>query len=718
MPTLDPLAITPAWHPDVQHMNLLKACLLPEQDAVEFWLSWRSSVSDLGDADLESLKLFPLLCENVGKYIHPDEQAILKGTQRRVWSENQILMSFAKQIVSDLNNQDVPVMLLKGASLALQGIYPSLKLRCLGDVDLMVAPEQLNKVAAILEEGGWSIPEGFDGSIGTERMIKKLHAFSTVTDRLQELMPSRSIDIHWRLSMLLDDEVLNREFWQRATESRFHNLPVMIMSPEDQLLHLCLHGARAWESIAAPTEKKDSIVWIADCVRLARAFPNLDWNKIVISANRRGVALQVLSALKLLKTNFLPSIPEEIFRNSSKNGRVSRMEELVLFSTTSPRKGAGRGVPLKLSFYRELFKRKGSCRLNRVNGLVLWGELSSYALLSVWNWSRMMARRAADLAVPGLVEFIHAKRKAQTLDRWRIAKSLLNDVAVEPLFKPQPFTAVDSFTTGIEGPNCDADGNVYAVNYLENGTVGRVTPDGLAEVFVKLDEGSIPNGIVFDQKGFMYVADYKKHNVFKIELATRRITCHAHEPRMNQPNDLAITGDGTIFASDPNWSDKTGKVWRIDTDGSIALVADQMGTTNGIEVSPDGKTLYVNESVQRRVWRFDITETGLSNKRLFKRFLRGSLDGMRCDVEGNLYVTRYGTGKVAILDSAGRTVREVDVPGLRPSNLCFGGPDGRTLYVTEVDYGRLVKIRVDKVGLAWQRFRQAEGTKGDLKVGM
>ncbi|MBX9690860.1 MAG: SMP-30/gluconolactonase/LRE family protein, partial [Cyanobacteria bacterium] len=120
-----------------------------------------------------------------------------------------------------------------------------------------------------------------------------------------------------------------------------------------------------------------------------------------------------------------------------------------------------------------------------------------------------------------------------------------------------------------------------------------------------------------------------------------------------------------------------------------------------------GRTLYVNESVQRRIWRFDITKEGLANKRLFKQFLRGSLDGMRCDVEGNLYVTRYGTGKIAILSPAGDTLREFAVPGSRPSNLCFGGPDGKTLYITEVDCGRLLEVRVDKVGLAWQRFRES-----------
>lgn len=75
---------------------------------------------------------------------------------------------------------------------------------------------------------------------------------------------------------------------------------------------------------------------------------------------------------------------------------------------------------------------------------------------------------------------------------------------------------------------------------------------------------------------------------------------------MNQPNDLAIMADGTLFASDPNWPKETGQIWRIDTDGTTHRVANGMGTTNGIDVSPDGKTLYVNESKQRNLWAFPI----------------------------------------------------------------------------------------------------------------
>jgi sugar lactone lactonase YvrE len=279
----------------------------------------------------------------------------------------------------------------------------------------------------------------------------------------------------------------------------------------------------------------------------------------------------------------------------------------------------------------------------------------------------------------------------------------------EKLFVATPLTAEKSFTPGIEGPACDRKGNIYAVNFARQQTIGKLTPDGNAEVFVKLPGKSTGNGIVFDRKGMMYVADYVGHNVLRIDMATKKITVFAHEARMNQPNDLAITLDDTLYANDPAWDRGTGQIWRIDRDGKVTLVAEKMGTTNGIEVSPNGKNLYVNESVQRNVWAFDIGKDGsLSGKRLVKKFDDHGSDGMRCDIDGNLYITRYAKGTVVVLSPDGKVLHEIDVLGARPSNLCFGGPDGRTVYVTEVTKQRLVLFRVDRPGLSWQRWQKSK----------
>ena len=132
-----------------------------------------------------------------------------------------------------------------------------------------------------------------------------------------------------------------------------------------------------------------------------------------------------------------------------------------------------------------------------------------------------------------------------------------------------------------------------------------------------------------------------------------------------------------------------------------------MGTTNGIDVSPDGKTLYVNESKQHDIWAFTIHADGtLGEKRLVKHFPDFGFDGMRCDAKGNLYIARYGKGTVTVMSPDGKELHEIDVLGKSPSNLCFGGVDGRTVYVTEVTKRRVLRFRTDEAGLAWERWRE------------
>ncbi|RKU20396.1 gluconolactonase [Candidatus Poribacteria bacterium] len=277
----------------------------------------------------------------------------------------------------------------------------------------------------------------------------------------------------------------------------------------------------------------------------------------------------------------------------------------------------------------------------------------------------------------------------------------------EELFISQEFTPVNGFTSGIEGPACDAAGNLYAVNYERQHTIGKVTPDGTESVFVELPTGSIGNGIRFNSEGFMFIADYTNHNVLKVDMNTREISVHAHESTMNQPNDLAIGANDMLYASDPKWDASTGQIWRVDTDGKVTLLEAEMGTTNGIEVSPDEKVLYVNESAQRNVWAYDLSPEGdISNKRLLIQFPDFNMDGMRCDIEGNLYITRHGKGTVAKLSPAGEVLLEVELTGKLCSNIAFGGPDGRTCYVTMADRGNIEVFRADIPGRSWQLFEK------------
>lgn len=284
------------------------------------------------------------------------------------------------------------------------------------------------------------------------------------------------------------------------------------------------------------------------------------------------------------------------------------------------------------------------------------------------------------------------------------------EIRVEPgeaLYQAVALTPAEAFTQGIEGPACDREGNVYAVNFQREGTIGRVTPDGKADLFVALPEGSTGNAIRIDPQGRAFVADYTGHQILRIDLASRRVETLVAEPQFHQPNDLTRAADGTLFASDPDWENATGQIWRITPAGEAARVAEGLGTTNGIALSPDGHTLYVSESEQRHVWAFPVEDGGrLGAKRLLCAFPDHGLDGIRADVAGDLYVTRHGKGTVAQISPEGKTIREIGVLGSRPSNLCFGGRDGRTVYVTEVEHRRIVRFRVERPGLEWQQMQE------------
>ena len=189
------------------------------------------------------------------------------------------------------------------------------------------------------------------------------------------------------------------------------------------------------------------------------------------------------------------------------------------------------------------------------------------------------------------------------------------------LFVAEDFTKENLFTNNIEGPSFDKQGNLYVVNFEKDGTIGLVKQNGEAELFLTLPTGSTANSIQFDSKGTMYLADFTGHNVLQVNMKTKEVSVYVHNDAFNQPNDICINKKDQIFASDPNWKESTGKLWRIDKGGKAVLLTDQMGTTNGIALSPDDKILYVNESVQRKIWKFDVDAKGnISNKKLLAEF--------------------------------------------------------------------------------------------------
>lgn len=287
--------------------------------------------------------------------------------------------------------------------------------------------------------------------------------------------------------------------------------------------------------------------------------------------------------------------------------------------------------------------------------------------------------------------------------------------AQETPFAARAFTPAGSFTDGVEGPACDAAGNLYAVSFEREGTIGKVTPDGKATLFAVVPNGGRANGLRFDSKGYLIAADYVNHIVHRIDPKTSRflenLAADWKGPQFRQPNDVGIASDDTIYFTDPDWKDRTGggRIFMITAPPTrrTVLLDEGLITPNGITVSADDKHVYVGQSYARNVLVYDRRPDGtLHNKRVHIDFATAGItgesvpDGMRCDVEGNLYVTMVRLGKTLIVKPDGTLYpHAIESLGHSPANITFCGKYGRTLYITEKQHGRIEKARAPHRGV-------------------
>lgn len=268
----------------------------------------------------------------------------------------------------------------------------------------------------------------------------------------------------------------------------------------------------------------------------------------------------------------------------------------------------------------------------------------------------------------------------------------------EQLFVVKDLTAEHIFSENIEGPVW-RDSCWFVVNINKDGTIASVYENGKTELVLTLPLGSNANAIQFNSKGQMLLADWPMNQILQVEWPSSTVDTLVHDTLFYQPNDLTINQRDQVFASDPDWKNGRGRIWRIEPNGKATILKDSLGTTNGITLDPTQTKLYVNESVQRRIWVFQIDETGaLIEQKLFTEFSDFGLDGMKCDREGNLFVTRHGKGTVVIFSPEGKVIREISLKGKKPSNIAFGGKDGRTCIVTLQDRGSIEFFRVEIPG--------------------
>ena len=308
------------------------------------------------------------------------------------------------------------------------------------------------------------------------------------------------------------------------------------------------------------------------------------------------------------------------------------------------------------------------------------------------------------------------------LTRSKIALTILTVLVTGVLgFAAEPTSRLltgGEYTKRIEGPAVDVSGVLYAMNFGHDGVIGKLGPGATTSVrFAPLPDGSIGSGARFDRAGRLYVADFKAHKVHVFEpgqtVSSVYFDPRAEDPtgKFNQPNDLAMAADGTIYASDPKRSDGTGRIWRITrgADGTVrgellTFGNQPMGVTNGIELSPDEATLYVGESrtssKRARLLAYRLQDGKLVERRVLKTFDQFDLDGMRTDIDGKLFAARPDAGTVAVFAPDGTPLPEIRLLKKGPTNLAFGGPDGKTVFVTqsEGEHGFIETFSVDRPG--------------------
>jgi gluconolactonase len=262
--------------------------------------------------------------------------------------------------------------------------------------------------------------------------------------------------------------------------------------------------------------------------------------------------------------------------------------------------------------------------------------------------------------------------------------------------------SVDVFATGLkfpEGPAFDRKGNLFVVS-VDTGDITKISPEGQLKTFV--NTGGAPNGAKFHANGDLYVADRQKGIIVISPDGNIRVNVDSYKgKKFEGPNDLIFDSKGNFFFTDPLGSSAEnpfGCVYRVSSDGETTCLASELAFPNGLVLSPVETELYVAITRKNRILRYVLDEPVRST--IFSQLSGGwGPDGMALDVVGNLYVAHYGGGDVLILNSKGELVERIAIGGDHPTNVAFGGPDRKTLYVTEVDTGSVYRFDTDYPGL-------------------
>ena len=251
-----------------------------------------------------------------------------------------------------------------------------------------------------------------------------------------------------------------------------------------------------------------------------------------------------------------------------------------------------------------------------------------------------------------------------------------------------PATIAEAFQF-TEGPVWHPEGYLLFSD-IPASTIYRYVPGGEAAPYLTPSGNS--NGLTFDREGRLLACEHGGRRVSRMGVAGGMDTLADQYggKRLNSPNDIVIHSSGAIFFTDPPYGidpdpgeQGFNGVYRLDPNGDVTLLSQDMNRPNGLALSLDESLLYVDDTRNRHVLAYPLdSDLGVGEPGVLVDMnveAQGGPDGMKLDSQGNLYVT--GPGGLWVVTPEGEHLGTIEFPQL-PANLCFGGPDYRTIYVT------------------------------------
>lgn len=267
-----------------------------------------------------------------------------------------------------------------------------------------------------------------------------------------------------------------------------------------------------------------------------------------------------------------------------------------------------------------------------------------------------------------------------------------------------PVTIAETFQF-TEGPVWHPEGYLLFSD-IPADTIYRHAPGTVPEHYLTPSGNS--NGLTYDRDGRLLACEHGGRRVSRMahDGSMETLADRYDDKRLNSPNDIVVHSSGAIFFTDPPYGidpdpgeQGFNGVYRLDPNGALTLLNRDMNRPNGLALSLDESVLYVDDSRNRHVLAYPLNaDLGVGEPTVILDMnveTQGGPDGMKVDSEGNLYVT--GPGGLWVTTPEGEHLGTIEFPQV-PANLCFGGEDYRTIYVTART--GLYSIRVNVLGMA------------------